>query len=117
MPETKPISWADATRASRFAQWLQAIALRQNIDPEQVAVASADASFRRYLRVQGTRGQPARIIMDAPPDKEDCRAFVHVAGLMQAAGLHAPAGAGVGRGQRLHAADGSGQPNHDECAG
>ena len=90
MPETKPISWADATRASRFAQWLQAIALRQNIDPEQVAVTSADASFRRYLRVQGTRGQPARIIMDAPPDKEDCRAFVHVAGLMQAAGLHAP---------------------------
>ena len=28
--------------------------------------------------------------MDAPPDKEDCRPFVHVAGLIGAAGLHAP---------------------------
>jgi hypothetical protein len=29
--------------------------------------------------------------MDAPPDKEDCRAFVHVADLMAQAGLHVPA--------------------------
>ena len=30
------------------------------------------------------------IIMDAPPDKEDCHAFVKVAGLMASAGLQAP---------------------------
>jgi aminoglycoside/choline kinase family phosphotransferase len=30
------------------------------------------------------------IIMDAPPDKENCQPFVKVAGLMQAAGIHAP---------------------------
>ncbi len=82
--------WSDSARAARFAQWLQSIAHRQNIDPEHVSLASADASFRRYLRVQGTSGQPSRIIMDAPPDKEDCRPFVHVAQLMQVAGLHAP---------------------------
>jgi len=29
-------------------------------------------------------------VMDAPPDKEDCRPFVHVAGLLRAAGVHAP---------------------------
>jgi aminoglycoside/choline kinase family phosphotransferase len=29
--------------------------------------------------------------MDAPPEKEDCRPFVHVAGLLAAAGVHAPA--------------------------
>lgn len=28
--------------------------------------------------------------MDAPPPQEDCRPFVHVAGLLQAAGVHAP---------------------------
>jgi aminoglycoside/choline kinase family phosphotransferase len=28
--------------------------------------------------------------MDAPPGKEDCRPFIHVAGLLEAAGVHAP---------------------------
>jgi aminoglycoside/choline kinase family phosphotransferase len=28
--------------------------------------------------------------MDAPPDKEDCRAFLHVASLLRDAGVHAP---------------------------
>jgi len=28
--------------------------------------------------------------MDAPPEREDCRPFVHVAGLLAGAGLNAP---------------------------
>jgi N-acetylmuramate 1-kinase len=50
--------------------------------------ASADASFRRYFRVfcEGRTW----IAMDAPPDREDCRPFVKVAGLMREAGLHVP---------------------------
>lgn len=50
--------------------------------------ASADASFRRYFRVaiEGT----SWIAMDAPPEHEDCRAFVHVARLLRAAGVNAP---------------------------
>ncbi|MBP8148720.1 MAG: phosphotransferase, partial [Limnohabitans sp.] len=52
-------------------------------------MASADASFRRYLRVDTQQGQ-TRIIMDAPPDKENSRPFVQVATLMQDAGLRAP---------------------------
>ena len=52
------------------------------------APASADASFRRYFRV---RWQGASyVVMDAPPDKEDCAPFIKVAALLQAAGLHAP---------------------------
>jgi len=52
------------------------------------APASADASFRRYFRVSAdTRSW---IVMDAPPESEDCRPFVQVAGLMQAAGVHVP---------------------------
>jgi aminoglycoside/choline kinase family phosphotransferase len=50
--------------------------------------ASADASFRRYFRV--SEGERSWVVMDAPPDKEDCGPFIHVARLMQQAGVHAP---------------------------
>ncbi|MDD5242197.1 MAG: phosphotransferase [Sulfuricella sp.] len=53
-----------------------------------LAPASADASFRRYFRV----GLPDRslIVMDAPPEHEDCRPFIHVAGLFRDAGVNVP---------------------------
>ncbi len=50
--------------------------------------ASADASFRRYFRL--TRGSDTLIVMDAPPDKEDCHPFVAVARLFAEAGVHVP---------------------------
>lgn len=50
--------------------------------------ASSDASFRRYWRVR--LGQSSRIIMDAPPDKEDCRPFIEVSARLVAGGLRAP---------------------------
>ena len=53
-----------------------------------LAPASADASFRRYFRV--TLPDVTLIVMDAPPEHEDCRPFVQVAGLMAAAGLNVP---------------------------
>ena len=52
--------------------------------------ASADASFRRYFRVSFAGGGESRIVMDAPPQKEDCRPFIQVAGLLHGAGLNAP---------------------------
>ncbi len=58
-----------------------------------IALASADASFRRYFRITPGapwRGHATLIVMDAPPPKEDCRPFVHVARLLAAAGVHAP---------------------------
>jgi hypothetical protein len=60
-----------------------------------VAAASEDASFRRYFRLQ-IDGEASLIVMDAPPGKEDCRPFLHVATLFEAAGVHVP---------RVHAAD------------
>jgi aminoglycoside/choline kinase family phosphotransferase len=51
--------------------------------------ASEDASFRRYWRARLADGR-SYVVMDAPPDKEDCRPFVHVAALLRAAGVHAP---------------------------
>ena len=60
--------------------------------PEQtfsLAPASADASFRRYLRATYADGT-TRIVMDAPPAHEDVRPWLHVQRLFLAAGAHVP---------------------------
>jgi aminoglycoside/choline kinase family phosphotransferase len=51
-------------------------------------VASADASFRQYWRM--THQKDSYIVMDAPPEKESCDAFIHVDELLRQAGLSAP---------------------------
>jgi len=51
--------------------------------------ASGDASFRRYFRVTLPDGA-TRIVMDAPPENEDCRPFVDVAGHLVGLGLNVP---------------------------
>lgn len=56
----------------------------------EIAPASADASFRRYFRLRFENGLPSRIVMDAPPDKEDCRPFIEVAALLGAAAINVP---------------------------
>ena len=81
--------WHDADRQAAFARWMAGIADEQGLRPASVRIASADASFRRYLRVD-TQGGGSRIVMDAPPAHENCQPFVHVAALMHGAGLNAP---------------------------
>jgi len=88
-PSTPPLTWTDTARERAFAQWLDSLCTTHRLAPASVRLASADASFRRYLRVDTADGD-TRIIMDAPPDKEDCRPFVRVAGLMRDAGLRVP---------------------------
>ena len=87
-----PVLWADAARGQAFSNWLDGIAAVHALDPVSLRLASADASFRRYFRIDTVASSTAGscIIMDAPPDKEDCQAFVKVAGLMADAGLQAP---------------------------
>ncbi len=87
-PSPSAIVWPDPAREAAFGRWLGAAAVRHAIDPATLAPASADASFRRYFRVQAGAG--SLIVMDAPPPQEDVRPFVKVAGLIDAAGLHAP---------------------------
>ncbi len=50
--------------------------------------ASADASFRRYFRV--SFDDQTLVVMDAPPQYEDCAPFLHVAEILAAAGVHVP---------------------------
>jgi aminoglycoside/choline kinase family phosphotransferase len=51
--------------------------------------ASADASFRRYFRAWRADGA-TRVVMDAPPDKEDIGPFLEVGTLLAACGVHVP---------------------------
>jgi aminoglycoside/choline kinase family phosphotransferase len=90
-PESSPgaVTWSDPARASRFGAWLARVAPARGLVPGTLRIASADASFRRYLRIDDARGA-SFIVMDAPPGKEDCRPFVQVAQLMLDAGLNAP---------------------------
>lgn len=89
--EIAPDAAVAATTDDRLAalrHWLSGIAGRHDVDVDSLVAASADASFRRYFRVNARGG--TAIVMDAPPDRENSAAFVHVAGLMADAGLHVP---------------------------
>ena len=83
------VTWADPARQAQFAPWLQAMAAEHGLLAESLRPASADASFRRYLRVDDSQGG-SRIVMDAPPDKENSAPFVSVQALLAQAGLNAP---------------------------
>lgn len=74
-------------RLEQLHAWLAATLPGQPFD---LAPASADASFRRYFRLTFADGSPTRIVMDAPPEQEDVRPWLHVAELFRAAGAHVP---------------------------
>lgn len=72
-------------RLTRLQAWVERVL------PEPLCAltpASADASFRRYFRATTAGG--SYIVMDAPPEHEDCRPYVHIAQLFRAAGANTP---------------------------
>lgn len=75
-------------RQDQTRQWLRSLpgALALNVD--SMRPASSDASFRRYFRLEA--GADTLIVMDAPPQHEDSRSFIQVAGLLGDAGLNVP---------------------------
>ncbi len=54
----------------------------------QIDAASEDASFRSYYRI--TTASMTYILMDAPPEHEDCRPFVAVSQLLSASQVKVP---------------------------
>ncbi|MEX2366956.1 MAG: phosphotransferase, partial [Pseudohongiellaceae bacterium] len=80
-------------RESKLAQWffdeVQACVLEKRItEVPALLQVSGDASFRRYFRVH----TPAVsfILVDAPPEMEDCRAFVDLSRRFLGAGVPVP---------------------------
>ena len=77
-------------RRELLESWLQQAPANLAIDTGSLRPASDDASFRRYFRVDCGGDCTSLIIMDAPPDREDCRPFIHAAEVMHRAGLSVP---------------------------
>ena len=73
-------------RQQQLTEWL-----RRQFPGETftLAPASADASFRRYFRATFVDGRTL-VVMDAPPQHENCRPFLHIAKLFEDAGTHVP---------------------------
>ena len=65
-------------------EWLDGLGYRNC----ELTSASEDASFRRYFRLH--QGADSWIIMDAPPEKEPCDAFVKIALKLRGVQLSAP---------------------------
>jgi aminoglycoside/choline kinase family phosphotransferase len=92
-------------RQQQLTQWLHSLFPDRSFT---LTPASADASFRRYFRVTfqnheesdarvsaqhsrpGAQPDGTLIVMDAPPQHEDCRPFLHIAKLFEEAGTHVP---------------------------
>ena len=72
-------------RQQLLKDWLKSLYPNQDFT---LAPASADASFRRYFRA--TFAVRSLIVMDAPPEHEDCRPFTHIAQLFGDAGVNTP---------------------------
>ncbi|MCV6638356.1 phosphotransferase [Candidatus Albibeggiatoa sp. nov. NOAA] len=74
-----------SNRLNLLNNWLQTTLQLKNPTPQPL---TNDASFRRYFRI--TKNGQSFVVMDAPPDKEDCHSFIDVANLLRQAGLNAP---------------------------
>ncbi|MCF6325598.1 MAG: phosphotransferase [Gammaproteobacteria bacterium] len=75
----------DDQRLIDLQQWLRN---DLGIAFETIAPASGDASFRRYFRIEH-QGENL-IVMDAPPEKEDCVPFINIANALLKTGLNVP---------------------------
>lgn len=80
-------------RLEQLAAWLGTLNL---VQVETQRPASSDASFRRYFRLDVVPELRAKlgdtlIAMDAPPERENVPAFIHVQGQLLEAGVTVPA--------------------------
>jgi hypothetical protein len=83
-------AWSDSARHRAFLEWLAAIGPRHALRAESLRPASADASSRRYFRIDGASRCGSFIVMDSPSAEDSAGAFVRVAALIQDAGLNGP---------------------------
>jgi len=75
-------------RITQLSLWLASVDA-PSVNVESLRPASADASFRRYFRVDASDGV-SYIAMDAPPPQENVRPFMQVAEIFADAGISVP---------------------------
>lgn len=74
-----------AERENVLLHWLSAACKLSSFTLHQMP---SDASFRRYFRVRIP--SCSYVVMDAPPQKENCRSFISIANALHKMGLHTP---------------------------
>jgi hypothetical protein len=78
-------------RINTLRNWLEGLKPSWQLDLNTLAPASADASFRRYFRLESKNPDfGTLIVMDAPPQHEPLDAFIQVDVLLAEAGLNVP---------------------------
>ncbi len=77
---------SDDLRLDQMRHWL---GTQGGYDPRGIVPASADASFRRYFRINRSDGSTC-IGMDSPPDHEDLAGYLRVSALLERCGMHVP---------------------------
>jgi aminoglycoside/choline kinase family phosphotransferase len=93
LSQNSPTSAEQDARLIQLNDWLVSLNL---VDVGSRRPASSDASFRRYFRLDvhpALRDKlgATLIAMDAPPQRENVPAFIHVDGLLRDAGVTVPA--------------------------
>lgn len=83
-----PLLTATDPRFMQLADWLGTLHMPR-LDLETLRVASSDASFRRYFRLDSV-DKSTYIAMDAPPPQEHVGTFIHVAEVFGQAGVSVP---------------------------
>jgi len=79
------------SRLNTLRSWLKALQPSWQLDLHTLTPASADASFRRYFRIESKNPDfGTLIVMDAPPQYEPLDAFIKVDLLLSDAGLNVP---------------------------
>jgi len=88
--DNKQISTDDRNdpRLALLANWVTTLA-DFSLQIATLRAASADASFRRYFRIDDVDGK-SFILMDAPPPEEDVRPFIRIAQLFAETGVTVP---------------------------
>jgi len=91
--QNSPTSAEQDARLALLTEWLSSLDL---VETGSRRPASSDASFRRYFRLDVVPALRAKlgdtlIAMDAPPERENVPAFIHVQGLLLDAGVTVPA--------------------------
>ncbi|HBI69384.1 MAG TPA: aminoglycoside phosphotransferase [Massilia sp.] len=90
--QNTPTSSEQDARLVLLTEWLGSLNL---VETGSRRPASTDASFRRYFRLDVAPALRDKlgdtlIAMDAPPERENVPAFIHVQGLLQEAGVTVP---------------------------
>jgi aminoglycoside/choline kinase family phosphotransferase len=93
LSQNTPNSAEQDARLTLLTEWLSSLNL---VDAGSRRPASSDASFRRYFRLDVLPALRDKlgatlVAMDAPPERENVPAFIHVDGLLMEAGVTVPA--------------------------